>query len=228
MNANVIGKLIPRRRPRGRVLMALAPGVFALLLTGASGVAAGSPPSSPSPTTTPAPTCRHHHRTCPTPTPSPAPRPARPRARPVAAPLAPEAAAGPRPRQRPRPLRRARQRRPRHPLQRRLPRRLRQADRRQPFDRHRFQRHKRWHQRGARPGPGRSHALCATHQRREGGDLRTGPRCRADPTAGSTHAVERARVRQRAESGPILLLIDLIGIGMLVYLVRTRWLAPEA
>jgi hypothetical protein len=28
--------------------------------------------------------------------------------------------------------------------------------------------------------------------------------------------------------GPILLLIDLIGIGMLVYLVRTRWLAPEA
>ena len=28
--------------------------------------------------------------------------------------------------------------------------------------------------------------------------------------------------------GPILLLIDLIGIGLLVYLVRTRWLAPEA
>ena len=28
--------------------------------------------------------------------------------------------------------------------------------------------------------------------------------------------------------GPMLLLIDLIGIGMLVYLVRTRWLAPEA
>ncbi|MHB8489119.1 MAG: hypothetical protein ACYDCS_08145 [Candidatus Dormibacteria bacterium] len=27
--------------------------------------------------------------------------------------------------------------------------------------------------------------------------------------------------------GPILLLIDLIGIGMLVYLVRTRWLAHE-
>jgi hypothetical protein len=28
--------------------------------------------------------------------------------------------------------------------------------------------------------------------------------------------------------GPILLLIDLIGIGSLIYLVRTRWLAPEA
>jgi hypothetical protein len=28
--------------------------------------------------------------------------------------------------------------------------------------------------------------------------------------------------------GPLLLLIDLIGIGLLVYLVRTRWLAPEA
>jgi hypothetical protein len=28
--------------------------------------------------------------------------------------------------------------------------------------------------------------------------------------------------------GPILLLIDLIGIGLLVYVVRTRWLAPEA
>jgi hypothetical protein len=28
--------------------------------------------------------------------------------------------------------------------------------------------------------------------------------------------------------GPILLLIDLVGIGLLVYLVRTRWLGPEA
>jgi len=28
--------------------------------------------------------------------------------------------------------------------------------------------------------------------------------------------------------GPILLLVDLVGIGLLVYLVRTRWLAPEA
>jgi len=28
--------------------------------------------------------------------------------------------------------------------------------------------------------------------------------------------------------GPVLLLIDLIGIGLLVYLVRTRWLNPEA
>jgi hypothetical protein len=28
--------------------------------------------------------------------------------------------------------------------------------------------------------------------------------------------------------GPLLLLIDLIGIGLLFYLVRTRWLAPEA
>jgi len=27
--------------------------------------------------------------------------------------------------------------------------------------------------------------------------------------------------------GPLLLLIDMIGIGVLVYLVRTRWLAPE-
>jgi hypothetical protein len=27
--------------------------------------------------------------------------------------------------------------------------------------------------------------------------------------------------------GPLLLLIDLIGIGLLVYLVRARWLAPE-
>ena len=28
--------------------------------------------------------------------------------------------------------------------------------------------------------------------------------------------------------GPMLLLIDLIGIGLLFYLVRTRWLASEA
>jgi hypothetical protein len=27
--------------------------------------------------------------------------------------------------------------------------------------------------------------------------------------------------------GPLLLLIDLIGIGLLVYIVRTRWLTPE-
>jgi hypothetical protein len=28
--------------------------------------------------------------------------------------------------------------------------------------------------------------------------------------------------------GPILLLIDMLGIGLLVYVVRTRWLNPEA
>jgi len=28
--------------------------------------------------------------------------------------------------------------------------------------------------------------------------------------------------------GPLLLLIDMIGIGLIVYLVRTRWLTPEA
>lgn len=28
--------------------------------------------------------------------------------------------------------------------------------------------------------------------------------------------------------GPLLLLIDVIGIGLLVYLVRTRWRTPEA
>jgi hypothetical protein len=28
--------------------------------------------------------------------------------------------------------------------------------------------------------------------------------------------------------GPILLLIDMLGIGLLIYLVRTRWLNPEA
>ena len=28
--------------------------------------------------------------------------------------------------------------------------------------------------------------------------------------------------------GPLLLLIDLIGIGLLAYLVRTRWMASEA
>ena len=28
--------------------------------------------------------------------------------------------------------------------------------------------------------------------------------------------------------GPLLLLIDVIGIGVLIYLVRTRWLAPGA
>jgi hypothetical protein len=55
MSANVIGKLTPGRRPRGRAVIALLPGVFALMLAGASGVAA-APSPNPSPTATAAPT----------------------------------------------------------------------------------------------------------------------------------------------------------------------------
>jgi hypothetical protein len=75
MRANVIGKHTPKRRPRGRAALALLPGVFALMLVGVSSVAAAAAPTptpTPTPTTTPGPVCHHHHHPlCPTPTPSP-------------------------------------------------------------------------------------------------------------------------------------------------------------
>src|ERR1700680_4982014 len=83
MKANAPEDLTRRRHPRGRAVAAVLPGVFALMLAGVSGVAAGQT-SSPSPTATPAaatspsptPTC-HRHRPpyCPTPTPTPTPSP---------------------------------------------------------------------------------------------------------------------------------------------------------
>ena len=53
MNANVIGRLTPRRRPRGRAAVALLPGVFALMLVGVSGVAAAGANPTPTATATP-------------------------------------------------------------------------------------------------------------------------------------------------------------------------------
>jgi len=68
MSANVTAELTPRRRRRGRAAIALLPGVFALMLAGASGVAAAANPT-PSPTATatsshwPTPgTCHHGTR----------------------------------------------------------------------------------------------------------------------------------------------------------------------
>ena len=55
MNANVLGGLTPRKRPRGRAVAALLPGVFALLFAGVSGVAASSTPAA-TPTASPTPT----------------------------------------------------------------------------------------------------------------------------------------------------------------------------
>jgi hypothetical protein len=61
MNANVFADITSRRGPRGRAAAALLPGVFAILLAGVSGVAAGpskptSPTASPTPTASPSPT----------------------------------------------------------------------------------------------------------------------------------------------------------------------------
>lgn len=53
MSANVTTELTPQRRRRGRAAIALLPGVFALMLAGATGAAAG--------TATPSPTPRCHH-----------------------------------------------------------------------------------------------------------------------------------------------------------------------
>jgi hypothetical protein len=93
MNANVLGALTPRRRPRGRAALALLPGAFVVMLAGVSGVAAAANPTpaaavtvtatpSPSPTprtchhgTRPDGTCCPRRNPCITPTPSPTPTP---------------------------------------------------------------------------------------------------------------------------------------------------------
>ncbi len=226
MTANVIHRLTPRRRPRGRAAVALLPGVFALMLAGASGVAAATPTPSPTATVSPspAPTCHHRHHTCPTPTPTPTSTPTpspspsggpnggstpTPTAAPTSTP-APTNKPGPTPT--PKPV--------------------------------------------TGGGSGGSHSAGSGPSGSTGGATgdvdATHTQAAAVPTpfAPLTTAVTAVTSGQGLDAaqippvealtplsgldfgsglnvGPVLLLIDLIGIGMLCYLVRTRWLASE-
>jgi hypothetical protein len=234
MSANVIGKLTPRRRPRGRAVIALLPGVFALMLAGASGVAA-APSPTPSPTATPAPTATPrvcHHGTnangtcCPrrnrcTTTPSPTATPtATPTPTPTGGGRGTTGGGGSNPAPTPRPT----------PAPTKAP--------------------------GPTPkpvvssgGPGNGHAggisaAGAIEAARTQTPVDPTPFAPLSTTVNavtSGQSLDAARIPpvealtplsglefgNGLNLGPILLLIDLIGIGTLFYLVRTRWLAHE-
>jgi hypothetical protein len=229
MSANVPVKLTPRRRPRGRAALALLPGVFALMLAGVSGVAAAANPSpSPSPSATPS--AGHHKcvnginpntgRCCwakpcvkppptapPTSTASPTPSPSgggsstpTPTATPTSTP-APTSKPAPTP----------------PPV-------------------------------SSSGGAGGSHsggsnaAAGAAHSQAPVDPTPFAPLSSAVSAVTTGDGLDAARIPpvealtplsglafgNGLNLGPVLLLVDLIAIGLLVYLVRTRWLAPEA
>jgi hypothetical protein len=243
MSANVSHMPEPRRPARGRAAIALLPGVFALMLAGASGVAAAANPS-PTPTATATPaaaaqstTCRpgtRHHGSCcrwnpcattpspsptPTSTPNPAPSPSGGGSQgtgggggstPTPTP-APTRTPTPTPRPTPAPT----------PKPVTTP---------------------------AASGGGHSSGGTGA-----GGTSAVRTQTPVDPTpfASLANAVSAVTTGQGLDAarippvealtplsgldfgnglnlGPILLLVDLIGIGMLIYLVRIRWLAHEA
>jgi outer membrane biosynthesis protein TonB len=229
MNANVLGKLTPRRRSRGVAAAALLPGAFALLLAGVSGVtaAAGPAPTSTS-TPTPAPTptpkvCRHGSRpdgTCcprfnPCVTPPPTPTPT---ATPTPTPTSINGGNHPPPTPTPKPT-------------------ATPAPTPKPVS-------------SPAASGGTSHSGGGSSGS-SGSPSATRVQVPADPTpfaplSGAVSALtsgaglDAARIPpvealtplsgldfgNGLDLGPLLLLIDLIGIGLLVYLVRTRWLAP--
>ena len=227
MAPNVLGRLTPRRRPRGRAIAALLPGAFALLLAGVSGVgAAPAPALSPQATATPSPSptacppgyhwsnrrheCRPNAGTTPTPSPTPTPTPS-PTATPSPTPTGKgggtTGGGGSTPTPKPTP----------------------------------------------RPTPRPTATPVTGGGSHSGGTATPKAHPPTDPTpfapiAGAvdplttTQGLDAARIPPLEaltplsgldfgtglDLGPLLLLIDLIGIGLLVYLVRTRWLAPEA
>jgi hypothetical protein len=232
MNANVFAGISSRRRPRGRAAAALLPGVFAILLVGASGVAAATglplrhnvtppppkataapkPPATPKPTPTPTPT--------PTPIPTPSPTGAvnggnngiGPSSPPVPTPT-PQPASTPTPTSAPPGSSGA----------------TGSAS-------------------GGSPGTGHSGGSGgagsqSTTRSQDPTDLAPfAPLTVAVGSLSTKSGLDAARIPpvealtplsglsfgNGINLGPLLLLIDMIGIGLLVYLVRTRWLTPEA
>ena len=235
MSANVTTDLTPRRRRRGRTAIALLPGVFALLLAGASGAAAAANPT-PSPTVaatsspSPAPwTCHHGTRpdgsccprknpciTTPSPTPTSTPNPT---PSPTGGGIQGNGnggGGGSTPTPTPAPIKTP-------------------APTPKPVT--------------APGGSAGSHTSGGTPS---GGTSAARTQTPADPTpfAPLASAVNVVTAGQGLDAarippvealtplsglafgnglnlGPILLLIDLVGIGLLCYLVRTRWLAHE-
>jgi hypothetical protein len=240
MTANVIQRLTPRRRPRGRAAVALLPGVFALMLAGVSGAAAAAGPSaSPTPTVAPSPApkvCNHGTnaqgkccpwwKPCPTPTPTLTPTPSPSPSggtnngggggstpTPTPAPTSTPAPTNkPAPTPSPKPV--------------------------------------------TGGGSGGSHSsgsgpsgstggatgdVDATHTQAAAVPTPFAPLTTAVTAVTSGQGLDAARIPpvealtplsgldfgSGLNVGPVLLLIDLIGIGMLCYLVRTRWLAAE-
>jgi hypothetical protein len=214
---------------------AVLPGVFALMLAGVSGVAAGQT-SSPSPTATPAaatspsptPTC-HRHRPpyCPTPTPTPTPTPS-----PTATPIANGGMGGagngvtstptPQPTSTPAP-------------------RATSTPTASPSGTSGAGT-------GSAPGGVSGGGQTGGSRIVSAGRLQIpsvlAPFAPLSASVGSLNArsgLDAARIPpvealtplggvtfgNGLNLGPLLLLIDMIGIGLLVYLVRTRWLTPE-
>jgi hypothetical protein len=232
MSPNVTTGLTPRRRRRGRAAIALLPGVFALMLAGASGVAAANPTPSPTATASPSPsptpgTCRHGTRpdgtccprrnpciTTPSPTPTSTPTPS-PTGRGIQG-NGNGGGGGSTPTPTPAPTKTP------APTPKTVT---------------------------ATGGSAGSHTSGGTPS---GGTSAARTQTPADPTpfAPLASAVNVVNTGQGLDAarippvealtplsglafgnglnlGPILLLIDLIGIGLLCYLVRTRWLAHE-
>ncbi len=227
MSANVFGKLTPRRRPRGRAVVALLPGVLALMLAGASGVAA-APSPTPSPTATPAPTptlppCHHRPHPWCTPTPSPSPT-GTPTATPTPSPTGggrgTAGGGGSNPTPTPRPT----------PVPTKAP-----APTPKPVV------SSGGSGSGHSGGTGAAGDIEAAHTQTPVDPTPFAPLSTTVTAVTSGQSLDAARIPPvealtplsglefgtGLNLGPILLLIDLIGIGTLFYLVRTRWLAHE-
>ena|ERR1700693_2848793 len=224
MNANVFAGITSRRRPRGRAAAALLPGIFAILAVGVSGVAA-APRASPSPTATPTPTASPSPTTClkhcPKPTPTPTPSAPSPTATPINGGMG--GGGSPTPTLQPTPT----------PAPTSTPS-------------------------GPSGGSGGTTlgATGSAHSVGPGGAGSQSATGSQDPTdlapfaplnvavgsLSTKSGLDAARIPpvealtplsgldfgNGINLGPLLLLIDMIGIGLLVYLVRTRWLTPEA
>lgn len=230
MSANVFGRLTPRGRPRGRAVIALLPGVFALMLAGASGVAAApspSPtPSAPTTTTPTLPPCHHRPHPWCSPTPSPSPV-VTPTATPTPTPNGggsrgsngggggnptptPASSPTPAPTKAPAPT----------------PKPVASSG---------------GSGGGHSGGSSTADAIVAAHAQTPADPTPFAPLSTTVSAVTSGESLDAARIPpvealtplsglefgSGLNLGPILLLIDLIGIGTLIYLVRTRWLAHE-
>src|ERR1700726_270484 len=258
MNANVLSKLKRSQRSRGRAAVALLPGVFALVLAGVSGVAAaGNPAPSvtgmfkatpPSPTpcvyfTTSGTCCPKPTKSCTTPTAAPSPSSGPPSSgnngggggsTPTPAPTAtPAPTSTPGPTSTPAPTISAGPTGTPGPTS---------TPTSPPITSPGGSGGSHPSGGSATGAPGPSGAAGATHTQTSDDPPPFAPLANAVAAVGSGQGLDAARIPpvealtplsglafgNGLNLGPILLLADLVGIGLLIYIVRTRWLAPEA